>query len=210
MADLPVPTTSADEVRRIADAVLARPEFAAAHPTWWQRLLRVLSDYLAGLGEAVGAGGSAVGTAVVVGLALVAILVVVRYTRTLRPDPRRDLAVGGQIGRSSADWLTDAAAAEERGQLREAVRCRYRALLAALSAAGLVEEVAGRTSGEYLAALTADVPAAAAAFADATRRFEDAWYGAVPVTSAEVSAVSDAARRTLADAGVRRPVAAGS
>ena len=206
MADLPVPTTSADEVRRIADAVLARPEFAEAQPAWWQRLLRILSDYLAGLSEAVGAGGSAVGTAVIVALALIAILVVVRYTRTLRRDPRRDLAVGGQIGRSSADWLSDANAAEDLQQWREAVRCRYRALLAALSAAGLIDEIAGRTSGEYRSAVATDVPAAAAAFTDATARFEDAWYGAAPVTSADVTAFGEAARRTLADAGVRRPV----
>ena len=188
--------------------MLARPEFAGAQPSWWQRLLRVISDYLAGLGEAVGAGGSLVGTAIVVALALVAILVVVRYTRTLRRDPRRDLAVGGQVGRSSQDWLAEAAAAEAQGRWREAVRCRYRALLASLAAAGLVEEVAGRTAGEYLAAVSADVPRAARAFTDATRRFEDAWYAATSVTNDDVHAFEEASRKTLADAGVRRALAA--
>lgn len=204
MADLPTPAAGADEVRRIADAVLARQEFAEAQPTLWQRFLRLVGDFFTRVVEAVGGDGrgSVIGTAVVVALALLAVVVVIRYTRTLRRDPHLDLAVGGDVGRSSGDWLREAGEHEQSGQWRQAVRCRYRALLAELAAAGLVEEVAGRTAGEYLAAVTADVPAAAPAFTEATRRFEAAWYGATPVHDDDVEQFRGAAARTLAEAGV--------
>ncbi len=112
------------------------------------------------------------------------------------------------VGRSSRDWLVEAAEHEAAGRRRDAVRCRYRALLADLAAAGLVEEIAGRTSGEYLAAVESDVPAAAEAFADATRRFELAWYGATPVDATDADAFAAVARRVVRDAGLRRAMAA--
>ncbi len=80
LADLPVPTTSAEDVRRIADEVLARPEFARAQPTWWQRFLRAVSDFIGRIYEALGGEGrgSVIGTLVIVALALLAVAAVVR------------------------------------------------------------------------------------------------------------------------------------
>jgi hypothetical protein len=46
-----------------------------------------------------------------------------------------------------------------------------------LAARGLVEEVPGRTAGEYRREVGRAVPAAAADFAGATELFEVAWYG---------------------------------
>ena len=204
-----MPTADAEQVRRIADQVLARPEFAGAQPSWWQRFLRVVGDFISRILETVGGQGrgSVIGTAAVLVLALLLTVVVLRYTRTLRRDPHRDLALSGQLGRSSRDWLAEAAAHEQEQRWRDAVRCRYRALLADLAAEGLVDEIAGRTSGEYLTVVREDVPKAAPAFADATRHFEAAWYGQAPVTGADVEAFAAAARSALAAAGARRVLA---
>ena len=209
MADLRVPTTSADEVRRIADEVLARPEFADAQPTWWQQFLRLVGDFFSRIIEAVGGDGrgSLIGTVTVIALALLVIAVVIRYTRTVGADARRDMALQGGLGRNSTEWLADARAHEAEGRWRDAVRCRYRALLAELAAAGLVDEVAGRTSGEYLGAVQQDVPSAAASFGDATRLFEVAWYGHDTVTPDDAEAFAAAAQRTRSDAGLGRSLA---
>lgn len=206
MADLPVPTLGADQVRRIADEVLARPEFLEAQPTWFQRAQRVVFDFIARVLEAMAGGGrgSIIGTLTIIAVVVVLLYLIVRYTRTVRVDPRLVDVTGTSLGRSSADWAADAEACEAAGQWRDAVRCRYRELLAALAAAGLLSEVPGRTSGEYLSAFSDDVPDAAEAFAEATRRFEAAWYSHAATSAADVDAFRDAAARTLDAAGVRR------
>ena len=211
MADLPVPARGADEVRRIADEVLTRPEFLEAQPTWFQRAQRVVFDFIGRLLEAMAGDGrgSVIGTLTIIAVVLVLLYLIVRYTRTVRVDPRLVDVTGTSLGRSSQDWAADAQACEAAGQWRDAVRCRYRELLATLAAAGLLSEVPGRTSGEYLSAFSADVPDAAGAFTDATRRFEAAWYSHAATSAADVEAFRDAAARTLSAAGVRRaPVGA--
>lgn len=207
MADLPAPATSAEEIRRITKSVLSRPEFGEAEPSLLTRALRAIGDFIARLVELVGAGGrgSIIGTVVLLGVAALFTWAVVRFTRTVRADPTREVAVAGQIGRTAEQWVGEAAARAAEGLWREAVRCRYRAVLAELAATGLVEEVAGRTSGEYLAAVTNDVPGAAASFLAVTRRFEAAWYGHDPTTAEDVEAFEVAARAVAQDAGIRRP-----
>ena len=209
MVDLPAPATGAEEIRRITQNVLSRPEFGEAEPSLVSRALRAIGDFFARMVSLVGAGGrgSVIGTLVLLGIAAVFVWAVVRFTRTVRADPARDVAVAGEIGRTVEQWLEEAAACAADGQWRDAVRCRYRAVLAGLAAAGLIEEVPGRTSGEYLAAVTADVPAAAGAFLAVTRRFEAAWYGHAPTTAQDLEAVEAAARAVSVDAGIRRRVA---
>lgn len=209
MVDLPAPATDADEVRRITEAVLSRQEFGEAQPSLLTRVLRAIGDFIADFVALVGAGdrGSIIGTLVLLGVAAVFIWAVVRFTRTVRADPTRDIVVAGEIGRSAEQWLAEAAVCAGEGRWRDAVRHHYRAVLAELATAGLVEEVAGRTSGEYLAAVEADVPGAAAAFLTVTRRFEAAWYGHAPTTRDDLEAFEAAARAVAPKAGIRRTVA---
>lgn len=209
MAELQIPTTSAEEIRRATEAVLSRPEFRDAAPTWWQRAWRAVLDFIAELIDTIGAGdrGSVIGTVVLVLVALAAAALIVRFTRTVRRDRPTMVAVDDQLGRSPADWAAEADEHATHGRWREAVRCRYRQLLAELASAHLVEEVAGRTAGEYLQAVAADLPDAAADFAEVTRRFETAWYGHAAVTAAEYQAHVDVAGRVAHAAGVRRRVA---
>lgn len=210
MADLPSPATSPEEARSIADSVLSRQEFAGAQPRWWQRLLRVLNDWWTDLVDTIGGQGrgSVIGLLVLLGVLAAAAFVVLRLTRGMRRDPGVDMALDAGIGRTPRDWIDEAREHEADGRWRDAVRCRYRALLADLSAAGLVDEIAGRTSGEYLAAVRSDVPRAGETFADVTRRFEAAWYGDAATSREDVEAFRDAAARAATAAGLRRSLAA--
>lgn len=210
MAELPEPTTSAEDIRQITESVLSRPEFAEARPSWWDRFVSDVIDAIARFVEVVGAGdrGSIIGAVVLLSVAVAAVVVTLRFTRTVRSDPSRRVAVEGDVGKSALQWRREAQEHADAGRWREAVRCRYREVLAHLAAAGLVEEVAGRTSGEYLAVVSDTAPTARDAFSDVTRRFEVAWYGRGVTTDADADAFAAAADRVLADAGVRRRVPA--
>src|SRR5207244_8332949 len=100
--------------------------------------------------------------------------------------------------RPPGDWEAGAAGHEAAGRWRDAVRCRYRALVADLARRGVVDEVPGRTSGEYRAEVTASLPAAAADFTGATDLFERAWYGAADAGPDDDERFKRLAERVLA------------
>jgi hypothetical protein len=66
--------------------------------------------------------------------------------------------------------------------------------VATLARTGAVEEVPGRTTGEYRTLVRQARPAVAEPFADATDRFERAWYG-----NDDVGPADAADFRTVAD-----------
>ena len=212
MADLPVPANDPETVRQVTESVLRRPEFLEARPSWWRQGLRWIVDQVADLLDLLSGGGrgSTIGTFVLVILCLVAIVVIVRFTRSVRRDPSQSVIVEGGYGRTPQDWLDDARDHEAAGRWRDALRCRYRALVAELAAEGFVEEVPGRTTGEYLAAVTDDLPTAAEPFRVTTRAFESAWYGSQDVGPADAERFATAAAAVLSAAGVRRREHAGA
>lgn len=172
-------------------------------------MLQAIADLIGRVFEALsGSGqGSIVGTIIVMVVVAAIAVLVVWFARRVRVDPTRTVAVDSVIGRNARDWLRDADRAEAAGQWREALRCRYRALLAELAGAGLIEEVAGRTTGEYLGAVARDLPDAAEGFGAATRAFELAWYGAGTTTPGDVEAFAGHARAAAAAATGRRATA---
>jgi hypothetical protein len=179
--------------------VLARPEFRPPDRTLLQRafdwLLEQVGRLLAELG-ASGAGGI-VGLAVLA-LALLGIgLLAARFSRGMTPSPEVRAAVPGAPRRPAADWRAEAEAHERAGAWRQAVRCRYRALVAELAARGLVDEVPGRTAGEYRREVGRSLPDAAADFAGATELFELAWYGRGEPGEPEASRVRELSGRVL-------------
>jgi hypothetical protein len=177
--DLRVPVRDPQQVREVVREVLSRPEFRPPPRSLTERLidwvLELIGRLLAALGG-TGAGG-------IVGLILLALVLVgvgvlaARFSRGLTPSPEVAAAVPGGRRRSSAEWRAEAEAHERAGAWREAVRSRYRALVADLAARGLVEEVPGRTAGEYRREVGRALPKAAGDFAGATELFEAAWYG---------------------------------
>src|SRR5205814_6156127 len=109
-------------------------------------------------------------------LVLVA-LVALRIVREVSRDPASGVSVQAVRRRPAADWRAEAEAHERAGEWRQALRCRYRALVADLAGRGLLDEIPGRTAGEYRSELAVAVPAAGPPFAGATELFERAWYG---------------------------------
>lgn len=203
--DLPRPAADAEEVRRAVTEVLSRREYAEAAPSLAARARAWLAEQFGRLLEAVGGTDQAslIGSLLILGVALAAAVLAVRFARRVQRDPAVAAVSGDGIGRDPADWEAEAAEHERAGRRREALRCRYRALIAGLAGAGVVDEAPGRTTGEYLAEVRTRRPAAAADVAAVTAAFEAAWYGHEPVGSAtldEVRRRSEAARTAATEA----------
>jgi hypothetical protein len=207
--DLPTPTNDPARIRDLTQQILRRREFQPPKRTLlgaaWHWLTTEIGKLLGRLFGGGGFGGNSALFVVVAVAAVVVALVVVTVRGRGRGRTKAGLPVvvlrGYGAGRSPADWRAEAAAHEAAGRWREALRCRYRALIAELVGRGLVEEIPGRTSGEYRHDVTAVVPAAAPAFDGATDLFEQAWYGDRPIGREDQEAFDDLARRVLTPAG---------
>jgi hypothetical protein len=197
--DLPVPSRDPSEVHRAVEEVLSRPEFRpAARPLLdriWTWVLARLGELLASLSATTA--GSVIGVALFVAILVVLVLLATRFARTMSRGPEVDAAIVSAPRRTAAEWRTEAEAHERAGEWRQAVRCRYRALVADLSSRGIVEEAPGRTSGEYRGEVDRNLPGGAEAFAGATEVFDRAWYGRRPTAEGEVERFRVLAGRVL-------------
>jgi hypothetical protein len=201
--ELPVPDRDPEQVREVVREVLSRPEFRPPHRSLTERLfdwlLELIGRLLAVLGGS-GAGG-------IVGLVLLALVLVgvgvlaARFSRGLTPSPEVAAAVPAGRRRSAAEWRAEAEAQERAGAWREAVRSRYRALVADLASRGLVEEVPGRTAGEYRREVGRALPEAATDFTGATELFEVAWYGRARTGAGDAAHLRDLSDRVLRRVG---------
>jgi hypothetical protein len=204
------------EVARTVEEVLAEPRFREA-VEGTGLLGRVLGDveeqlgrWLLDLDPSGGPRSTLAALALVALVAGVVVAVVVALRRLRRGAGAAAAADDAPVGRPPADWAAEAAAHERAGRLREAVRCRYREVVAALAAAGVVEEVPGRTTGEYRRAVATALPAGAAAFTTLSEAFDRAWYGGYPVDEDAYAEVGAASRDVVAAVpGGRRLVGAG-
>ena len=197
--ELPVPARDPDQVREVTREVLSRPEFRPPERSLLEQVVDWVLDLIGRLLAALG--GSGAGG--IVGLVLLALVLVgvgvlaARFSRGLTPSPEVAAAVPGGRRRSAAEWRAEAEAQELAGAWREAVRSRYRALVADLAARGLVEEVPGRTAGEYRRQVGQALPGAAGDFDGATELFEVAWYGRSPTGAQEAARLRDLSGRVL-------------
>lgn len=193
-----------DEVRSLAEDLLSRAPFADGEAGPLRRVLRQVGDavaaFLSGVfGDAV-ATGLLPWVMVVLGVALLGWLVW-RITRGLSVD--RDVAeVPAETHtRTAADWHADADAAEARGELRQALRSRYAAIVASLLAEGRIEDVPGRTVRELDAEVASSLPTAADDVGAAGERFDAVVYGHREATREDLEVVAVAARVVDATAG---------
>lgn len=201
--ELPEPQRSAEEARRAADEVLADAAFDRPAPG----LAEQARDwFFERIDEAIGAvvasgGGGLVGWAVVAALVVVALLLVVRFTRGVQREPGAVVATPGGPARPATDWLAEADRLERAGDWRGGLRSRHRALVASLAARGLLDEVPGRTTGEYRVEVARRVPDVAPDFDGATSLFELAWYGGRPVGADDAGRFADLSERVLVGSG---------
>ncbi len=188
-------------IRRAAHSILSQPQFRTAGPSLIDRARSWLGRQIShALNAALAGRFGLVGVLVLLVLAAAIVVVVVRVARASRHGGR---AHGHRIegaSRLPADWLAEAVACEARGDWRGALRARYRALLAELAARGFVEEVPGRTTGEYRAEVTVNLPTAAPEFGGATDLFEATMYGDQAAGPGEAAELGALALRVLAGA----------
>jgi hypothetical protein len=186
------------DVRERATDLLSRPPFVDERPGPVGRFLRTLgdlvADVLARLLATLGSGTLVGWVVVVVGTLLLA-AVVWRLTRGMTADRSIPVVAPTVAGRTAADWQAAAVAAEEAGDRREALRCRYAALVATLVETGLLEDVPGRTVGELDREVDRNAPALAPVVTDAGERFERVFYGRRSVGTDDLEVVAAAAEQ---------------
>jgi hypothetical protein len=197
--DLTGPSRDPGEIHRAVDEVLARPEYRPAARSWldqiWSWVLEKLAALLSGLSTTTA--GSIIGVLVFVAILVLLALLAARFARTMSRSPEVAAAVVAGPRRGAAEWRAEAEAHEAAGEWRQAVRCRYRALIADLARLGVVDEVPGRTSGEYLGEVGRNLPSAAEPFGGATQVFERAWYGRRPTGAGDAASFRQLAGSVL-------------
>lgn len=169
-----------DGAREAAAQELADPAYEAAEPSWLADAVRWLTEALANLlaGAASITPGGLFGVVVLVLLLVVAIVLI-----RLRIGP---LARQGRAGRflfepgrprSAREHREAAEAAAARGDLDEAVRERFRAIVRDLEQRGVLDERSGRTVDEIAEQAGARLPGCADGLRAAARLFDDVVYG---------------------------------
>lgn len=152
--------------------------------------------------------------------AIIALVVTLVVLLARRWTPRRTAEGGGDEDDADADeplaarlvdhandpssWRRRADDHRAAGRIRDAVRCRYRALVGDLARRGLLDEIPGRTSGEERAQLGELAPALRPAFDGAADLFDDAWFGDVPVSTSDDDRFQELERRVLDETARRR------
>ena len=188
-----------DATRRFAHAILSRPEFQPTPVTPIERLRTWVLHQLSRLIENVLSFGPHGILGALIALALLGGLVflIVRSVLATSGNPVREGFVVAGRPRPPEDWLAEAAQREADGDWRGAVRCRYRALVADLARRGVIEEIPGRTTGEYRWAVGVNLPTGATDFGEATELFELAWYGDEPADAGTAASFRSLSGRVL-------------
>jgi len=196
---LPVPEGSADQARRAAEDVLAQAEFKRPPKTWVERAQEWLADNVSRLLQRLFEGGAGTMAAWLVLFVVVGLLgyFVSKLVRSVQADPGLRMLATVEVRMSADEWRALAERHERAGDWKEAIRCRFRALVGDLVDRGALREVPGRTAGEYRRELRESAPAAAPAFSDAAQLFEAAWYGDASTGPAENEAFRQAASRAI-------------
>lgn len=109
-------------------------------------------------------------------------------------------AVAVDRSREPVNWRSEAEQHRLAGRYRDALRCRYRALVGDLARRGLIDEIPGRTTGEERAQLGRVTPAASVPFNSAADLFDGAWYGNLDVDAVDDDAFQAFERDVLATA----------
>ncbi len=144
------------------------------------------------ISQALGAAGAPLAWLVVL-LAAAAVAVLVWRRGGLVPDRVRSSGAGARRGTDPVDWSDLADEAIRAGDLREAVRALYLALLASLAGRGLLADAPTLTAGEARSAVSQARPALFPAVARATESYERVVYGGAPPDQGDLDHLRQAA-----------------
>jgi hypothetical protein len=203
-------------MRETLRGILARPEFAGQDelpraPGWWDQLLQRIGRWLQSLGVPSATAGSwVVVLATVLLIALVSGLVylVVRWawgssSRLSLASRKSSEPSEDELGH--AGLLSLARAALERGDLRQAIRLRFKATLrrAPQDSASTV-----LTNSQLQRRISRQFPSAGGPLGLLIKRFEDIWYGGMECSRSDYDSVDIWAREV--EAAMPAPDAAAS
>jgi hypothetical protein len=133
---------------------------------------------------------------VAAGTALLAVAIW-RATRGWSTDRTVTTVPEARPARTAAGWAAEADEHAAAERWRDAVRCRYAALVTGLVEAGTVVDVPGRTVGELDREVALAAPALAEAVRAAGETFEEVWYGHATAGPSDLEVVD----RAVAAAG---------
>ena len=119
-------------------------------------------------------------------------------------DEVEQAAVAIDRSREPTNWRAEADEHRRAGRYRDALRCRYRALVGDLARRGLIDEIPGRTTGEERTQLHHVQPDAGTPFASAADLFDDAWYGHVAVDADDDERFQSFERDVLTSTAARK------
>ncbi len=119
-------------------------------------------------------------------------------------DQVEQAAVSIDRSREPTNWRAEADEHRRAGRYREALRCRYRALVGDLARRGLIDEIPGRTTGEERTQLRQVQPEAGSPFTSAADLFDGAWYGHHAVDADDDDRFQSFERDVLANTPVRK------
>jgi hypothetical protein len=181
----PPATAEFAPARRVADGVLARPEFrVVTQESWWDRQMAKFWDWvdrMFGAATNLGKRSPWLGTLLEWGfMGLTAAALVFWVWRTMGRE-RMQIAFPAQAAapdwqKESAGWAERAGREAEAGNWREAIHCVYWASIVALESRRLWRRNYARTPREYLGLLEPGSPQKIA-LGSLTGLFERIWYG---------------------------------
>ncbi|WP_330277453.1 DUF4129 domain-containing protein [Lentzea sp. NBC_00516] len=182
VADVPV-DLGRDEAREAAARELSDPAYVSDDPNPLQRAIEWILDRLGEL--FAGAGGMSGLTAIVIIVAVVVLIVIVIRLRVGRTGRvlRSGAKVFGSTVMTAAEHRAAAEKAAAAGDLAEAVRERFRAVVRELEQRGVLDARAGRTVDEVAFEAGQALPALAVDLRGAAMQFDDVWYGGRTATA---------------------------
>jgi Domain of unknown function (DUF4129) len=171
------------EARQKLDAIFRRREFrglAGPGPLelWWRRLVDRIDEAIAWLIARLHLGALSGNVAAYALIAVALVFLSLWGWRSLAARMRQAEMVE-EINPPGGDgrvWASDALAAAQRGEFREAIRCGYWAAVARLEEQGVLSSNRSRTPREMLR-LVANDAREQPPFRELTRSFELVWYG---------------------------------
>jgi hypothetical protein len=187
---------------RMATALLEALRGIRTEPSFFDRIRHDIWVFVVSLWQSLTRAVDRVplprGLLALIAAGIVAVVAVVLIRRIGYVVPERKAAAAGAGRRGKTDWERLARQAMARGDLVEAVRARYAALLAALAGRGIVPDTPSLTAGECRRAVAGGLTNAYPAVAKATTIFESVMYGRAEATAGDVDTLAAAERSVKA------------
>ncbi|MCH7472889.1 DUF4129 domain-containing protein [bacterium] len=169
-----------DETRGMLEQILAQPEYLGKETQegWLQRFWHWLDGLFEGTGMPPLFGGWAGAVVILLLLAVISYLLVrlLWEIRVRRVRVRAESASGPTDELSSEGLMRAAEEAAGRGDYRQAIRLRFKALVSRLT----LPASALKTNRQIARRIGREFPGAAGPFGQLVACFEDAWYGSLP------------------------------